>query len=59
MQVVYILDQVKALEEEILLRIKQQGLNAKPRILVVHKIGFIKQLNLYWKENQELHLSYI
>ena len=35
MQVVYILDQVKALEEEIIFRIKQQGLNAKPRILVV------------------------
>ncbi|CAI9289173.1 unnamed protein product [Lactuca saligna] len=37
-QVVYILDQVKALEEEILLRIKQQGLNAKPRILVVSRL---------------------
>lgn len=34
-QVVYILDQVKALEEELLLRIKQQGLNVKPQILVV------------------------
>ncbi|KAL0441177.1 UNVERIFIED_CONTAM: Sucrose synthase 6 [Sesamum radiatum] len=33
-QVVYILDQVKALEEELLLRIKQQGLNVKPQILV-------------------------
>ncbi|KAI3792800.1 hypothetical protein L2E82_06691 [Cichorium intybus] len=37
-QVVYILDQVKALEEEILSRIKQQGLNAKPRILVVSRL---------------------
>ncbi|KAK1436024.1 hypothetical protein QVD17_01799 [Tagetes erecta] len=37
-QVVYILDQVKALEEEMLLRIKQQGLNAKPRILVVTRL---------------------
>ncbi|KAI7741049.1 hypothetical protein M8C21_021793 [Ambrosia artemisiifolia] len=37
-QIVYILDQVKALEEEILLRIKQQGLNAKPRILVVSRL---------------------
>ncbi|KAJ9556001.1 hypothetical protein OSB04_010615 [Centaurea solstitialis] len=36
--VVYILDQVKALEEEIILRIKQQGLNAKPRILVVSRL---------------------
>jgi hypothetical protein len=34
-QVVYILDQVKALEEELILRIKQQGLNYKPQILVV------------------------
>ncbi|XP_071705255.1 sucrose synthase 7-like [Rutidosis leptorrhynchoides] len=37
-QVVYILDQVRAIEEEILLRIKQQGLNAKPRILVVSRL---------------------
>ncbi|KAL8244712.1 hypothetical protein R6Q59_010970 [Mikania micrantha] len=37
-QVVYILDQVKAFEEEILLRIKQQGLNAKPQILVVSRL---------------------
>lgn len=34
-QVVYILDQVRAMEEEILLRIKQQGLAFKPQILVV------------------------
>lgn len=32
---VYILDQVKALEEELLVRIKQQGLSVKPQILVV------------------------
>ncbi|KAA8541495.1 hypothetical protein F0562_025458 [Nyssa sinensis] len=37
-QVVYILDQVKALEEELLLRIKQQGLNVKPHILVVTRL---------------------
>ncbi|CAK9152797.1 unnamed protein product [Ilex paraguariensis] len=37
-QVVYILDQVKALEEEMLLRIKQQGLNIKPQILVVTRL---------------------
>ncbi|KAL0417319.1 UNVERIFIED_CONTAM: Sucrose synthase 7 [Sesamum latifolium] len=37
-QVVYILDQVKALEEELLLRIKQQGLNVKPQILVVTRL---------------------
>lgn len=35
-QVVYILDQVRALESEMLLRIKQQGLdNITPRILIV------------------------
>jgi sucrose synthase len=34
-QVVYILDQVRALENEMLLRIKQQGLCIKPRILIV------------------------
>ncbi|KDP35712.1 hypothetical protein JCGZ_10484 [Jatropha curcas] len=37
-QVVYILDQVKALEEELLLRIKQQGLNVKPKIIVVTRL---------------------
>ncbi|XP_071722761.1 sucrose synthase 5-like [Rutidosis leptorrhynchoides] len=37
-QVVYILDQVKALEEEMLLRIKQQGLKFKPQILVVTRL---------------------
>ncbi|CAA3011572.1 sucrose synthase 7-like [Olea europaea var. sylvestris] len=37
-QVVYVLDQVVALEEELLLRIKQQGLNVKPHILVVTRL---------------------
>ncbi|XP_019054927.1 PREDICTED: sucrose synthase 7-like isoform X3 [Nelumbo nucifera] len=37
-QVVYILDQVRALEEELLLRIKKQGLNIKPQILVVTRL---------------------
>nr|GMC77578.1 sucrose synthase 5-like [Ipomoea batatas] len=37
-QVVYILDQVRALEEEMLLRIKQQGLNVKPQIVVVTRL---------------------
>lgn len=37
-QVVYILDQVRALEEELLLRIKLQGLNVKPQILVVTRL---------------------
>ncbi|KAG6467459.1 sucrose synthase 1-like [Zingiber officinale] len=37
-QVVYILDQVRALENEMLLRIKQQGLNITPRILIVTRL---------------------
>lgn len=37
-QVVYVLDQVVALEEELLLRIKQQGLSYKPQILVVTRL---------------------
>ncbi|XP_065881335.1 sucrose synthase 7-like [Euphorbia lathyris] len=37
-QVVYILDQVRALEEELLHRIKMQGLNIKPQILVVTRL---------------------
>ncbi|CAH1437051.1 unnamed protein product [Lactuca virosa] len=37
-QVVYVLDQVVALEEELLLRIKQQGLSFKPQIIVVARL---------------------
>ncbi|CAH9117465.1 unnamed protein product [Cuscuta epithymum] len=37
-QVVYILDQVRALETEMLQRIKQQGLNIKPKILIVTRL---------------------
>uniref|UniRef100_A0A0E0K7C1 Sucrose synthase n=2 Tax=Oryza punctata TaxID=4537 RepID=A0A0E0K7C1_ORYPU len=37
-QVVYILDQVRALEDELLQRIKQQGLNATPKILVLTRL---------------------
>ncbi|XP_072952908.1 sucrose synthase 1 [Typha angustifolia] len=37
-QVVYILDQVRALEEEMLLRIKQQGLDITPKILIVTRL---------------------
>lgn len=37
-QVVYILDQVRALEEELLSRIRNQGLNIKPQILVVTRL---------------------
>lgn len=35
MQVVYILDQVRALENEMLVRIKKQGLDVDPKILIV------------------------
>ncbi|KAG6542378.1 hypothetical protein Mapa_016207 [Marchantia paleacea] len=37
-QIVYILDQVKALEAEMLLKIKQQGLEVTPQILVVTRL---------------------
>jgi len=37
-QVVYILDQVRALEHEMLLRIKQQGLDIVPRILIITRL---------------------
>ncbi|OWM84066.1 hypothetical protein CDL15_Pgr009313 [Punica granatum] len=37
-QVVYILDQVRALESEMLHRIKQQGLDITPRILIVTRL---------------------
>lgn len=37
-QIVYILDQVRALENEMLLKLKQQGLNITPRILIVTRL---------------------
>ncbi|KAK1317517.1 Sucrose synthase 4 [Acorus calamus] len=37
-QVVYILDQVRALESAMLLRLQKQGLNVDPRILVVTRL---------------------
>ncbi|KAL6978366.1 Sucrose synthase 2 [Sarracenia purpurea var. burkii] len=37
-QIVYILDQVRALENEMLQRIKQQGLDVTPRILIVTRL---------------------
>ncbi|KAK9282334.1 hypothetical protein L1049_005248 [Liquidambar formosana] len=37
-QIVYILDQVRALESEMLLRIKKQGLDFNPRILIVTRL---------------------
>lgn len=45
-QVVYILDQVRALENEMLQRIKNQGLDIIPRILIVcFSCPFYVQLN--------------
>lgn len=35
LKVVYILDQVRALEKEMLLRIQKQGLDVTPKILIV------------------------
>lgn len=52
-QVVYILDQVKALEEELLLRIKQQGLVVKPQILVVSFI--LMRVVQFIENNIQLH----
>ncbi|KAL5698216.1 sucrose synthase [Ranunculus cassubicifolius] len=37
-QIVYILDQVRALETEMLLRLKQQGLDITPKILIVTRL---------------------
>lgn len=37
-QIVYILDQVRALENEMLMKIKQQGLDVTPRILIVTRL---------------------
>ncbi|XP_057963751.1 sucrose synthase 2 [Malania oleifera] len=37
-QVVYILDQVRALENEMLVRIQKQGLNVTPKILIVTRL---------------------
>ena len=37
-QVVYILDQVRALEKEMTLRIHEQGLDIKPRILIITRL---------------------
>ncbi|KAJ3683679.1 hypothetical protein LUZ60_013906 [Juncus effusus] len=37
-QIVYILDQVRALESEMLLRLKKQGLDVEPKILIVTRL---------------------
>lgn len=34
-QIVYILDQVRALEKEMVVRIQKQGLDVSPKILIV------------------------
>ena len=47
MQVVYILDQVRALEHEMLLKIKQQGLDITPRILIVSFYAFYYKAYLF------------
>lgn len=44
-QVVYILDQVRALESEMLLRIKRQGLDITPRILIVSMFWSLQVLS--------------
>ena len=41
LQVVYILDQVRALENEMLLRIQKQGLDFTPRILIVSVTSWV------------------
>ena len=38
MQIVYILDQVKALETEIIERFKESGLEVEPQIVVVTRL---------------------
>lgn len=38
-QIVYILDQVRAMEKEMLKNIKQQGLDIKPQIVVVNGLN--------------------
>nr|XP_043610484.1 sucrose synthase 2-like [Erigeron canadensis] len=37
-QIVYILDQVRSLENEMLLKLRQQGLDIKPKILIVTRL---------------------
>jgi sucrose synthase len=39
-QIVYILDQVRALENEMVLRLKKQGLDVSPKILIVSAFLF-------------------
>ncbi|KAM5563140.1 hypothetical protein ABKV19_018027 [Rosa sericea] len=46
LQVVYILDQVRALDEELLLRINQQGLPVKPQILMSGDGKLARQMTL-------------
>jgi sucrose synthase len=45
-QVVYILDQVRAMENEMLLRIKQCGLDITPKILIVSVMSNMLKQNL-------------
>ncbi|KAL0333658.1 UNVERIFIED_CONTAM: Sucrose synthase [Sesamum angustifolium] len=62
-QVVYILDQVPALEREMLKRIKEQGLDITPRILIctiAHALEKTKypDSDIYWKKfDDKYHFS--
>lgn len=47
-QVVYILDQVRALEKEMLLRIQKQGLDFTPRILIVSISSRVRLFLFEW-----------
>lgn len=48
-QVVYILDQVRAMEKEMIKNIKQQGLDIEPQIVVVNGLNsvvFVRDLGV-------------
>ncbi|GJR13333.1 sucrose synthase 2 [Tanacetum coccineum] len=57
-QIVYILDQVRSLENEMLLKIRHQGLNIKPKILICNIAHALEKTkypdsDLYWKKYEE------
>lgn len=45
-QIVYILDQVRALENEMVLRLEKQGLDVTPKILIVSDFTLLPFLAL-------------
>ncbi|KAK3005070.1 hypothetical protein RJ639_016376 [Escallonia herrerae] len=60
-QIVYILDQVRALESEMTQRFKQQGLNVTPRILIVTRLipdAKGTSCNQRLERNRRRHSSY-